>query len=275
MMESPLKAFLRQIFPPAFMRLLQRTRVYWRGDYKTWEEAVADCSGYDQENILQKNDEATSQVTSGRYPYERDTILFDQVIYSWPLLSGLLWSHSIHGSLHVMDVGGSLGSTHNQNIKFLKPLKYSWNIVEQKNHVALGKQKYQTSNLHFFDSIEECLQKSAINTVLISSTLQYLPDPMGFLTNLKTKQIPIILLDRVSILHSKKNRLTKQTVPSWIYKASYPCWFFSESLILSALSSHYDLIEKFESSERNETFIDGLTPSSDHGYIFKLKSAVL
>ena len=270
-MKTLIKSFLRQILPPVVLSVLKKRSIHWRGNYPDWQSAKNDCQGYDKQAILDQIDIATEKIVSGQFPYERDSVVFDEIQYSWPLLTGLLWSHSLHGKLNVMDIGGSLGSTYRQNIKFLKSIDCKWNIVEQKNYVALGNLKYQTAELKFFDSIEDCLSKNSVNTLVISSTLQYLEDPMSFLEKLGSFKIPVLLLDRVSIIDSSENRLTKQTVPKDIYSASYPCWFFSENKILEILKKDYELVEKFEAFVKNETFIDGQTRSQDYGYILKRK----
>jgi putative methyltransferase (TIGR04325 family) len=214
------------------------------------------------------------QVVRGLYPYERDSVLFDHIEYSWPLLSGLLWSAGIHGQLNLIDFGGSLGSTYQQNRKFLSSVPHEWHIVEQPAFVSLGRAKYQTNQLRFYGSIEECLQSRKVNTLLISSTLQYLPDPVGFLRQTLTNQFPVVILDRLSIVPGLDGlRLTKQSVSDKIYSASYPCWFFSEDIILDEFKKDYELVERFEAHPLNECFIDGRTRAVDYGYIFRRRNS--
>ena len=55
--------------------------------------------------------------------YERDSVLFDTIRYSWPLLSDLLRAASEdQNHLSVLDFGGSLGSSYYQNRVFLSHL---------------------------------------------------------------------------------------------------------------------------------------------------------
>jgi putative methyltransferase (TIGR04325 family) len=254
------------------MEALQRRRSPWRGDYPTWETACAKASGYASADILKKVAEATEQVISGKAAYERDSVVFDQIEYSWPVLAGLLRVAARNGSLEVLDFGGSLGSSYRQNMRFLKDLPHHWNIVEQENYVTLGKARFETETLRFHRSIEECLGKGNINAFFSSSTLQYLENPIDFLGELSCFEFPTLILDRVSIIASDQNRLTLQTVPKEIYEASYPCWFFSEKRLFDAIGEKYRLVEKFESFIKNEAWIDGSVHSSDWGYIFELKN---
>ena len=80
-------------------------------------------------------------VVDGRAAYERDSVLFEEVEYVWPLLASLMWVGARHlGSLNVLDFGGSLGSTYFQNRIFLATLpSVRWNIVEQPRHVEVGR----------------------------------------------------------------------------------------------------------------------------------------
>ena len=67
------------------------SRYGWSGDYLTWNEAYNQSLGYDQSNILEKVKGATLKVKKGEAIYERDSVLFNSVEYSWPLLSALMW----------------------------------------------------------------------------------------------------------------------------------------------------------------------------------------
>lgn len=267
-MKNKLKENIKQFLPPIVLNMLRKNNVFWRGSFSSWKEASELCSGYGENNILEKVDKATSQVVNGAYPYERDSVLFNEIQYSWPVLSGLLLAGAKYGRIHVLDFGGSLGSSYYQNKKFLSHIEHSWNIVEQNNFVELGKSKYQTKHLFFYESIEKCLQEKEVNTLFISSTLQYLEDPIEFLNKIISYNFPIIILDRISIIHSPSNRLTIQSVPSSIYKAKYPCWFFNDQIILEVFKNNYELLESFDSFVLNKTYVDGEVLSTDKGYIF-------
>ena len=116
-------------------------------DCKTWEEAENISTGYDTIEIIQKVQESALKVKNGKATYERDSFIFDEIQYSWPLLAGLMFAVAIHrGELKLLDFGGSLGTTYFQNKKFLDKLQLvSWNIVEQKhfvNHVQVCSRTY-------------------------------------------------------------------------------------------------------------------------------------
>jgi putative methyltransferase (TIGR04325 family) len=84
----------------------------WSGNYAFWEEAKANYSGYDADNILKKCKNALLKVKNGEAVYEKDRVLFDEIRYSWGLLAGLQKA-AVEGnnSIYVLDFEGSLEST--------------------------------------------------------------------------------------------------------------------------------------------------------------------
>jgi putative methyltransferase (TIGR04325 family) len=265
-----LRGSMKLILPPIVWELLRsRHTSPWKGDFATWDEALGQATGYDHRLILEKVEEATDAVFQGLAPYERDSVIFPEIEYSWPTLAGLLWSAALHDELNVLDFGGSLGSSYRQNVRFLKNLPHRWNVVEQPHLVDVGRRKYRHDGLYFYSTIDECLSQQTPNTFFCSSTLQYLSNPELFLNDVVARAFPVLIFDRLSIIQGDRHRLTVQTVPEHIYRASYPCWFFSEQRLLKILSRDYELIEKFESYIKNETWIDGEVRSMDFGYIFR------
>src|SRR5450631_4680247 len=124
--------YLRQLIPPIFFTLLKKGEKYgWKGDYKNWQEAKDLSGAYEDTLILDKVKQALLKVKNARAVYERDSVLFDRIHYSWPLLSALLWITTLNkGSLKVADFGGSLGSSYFQNRKFLSSVsRLQWNII--------------------------------------------------------------------------------------------------------------------------------------------------
>ncbi len=220
----------------------------WSGDYLTWEDACRDAAGYDEASILEKVFEANMKVKRGEAVYERDSVVFNHIEYSWPLLSGLMWGAALHqGNLRMIDFGGSLGSTFRQNKFFLNTLSnVSWNIVEQPHFVEAGQKYFLENDLFFFESIQACCACKQIDGILFSSVLQYLEDPYAFLKSLREYCFDYILIDRTPFSPDDKDKITVQHVPDEIYKASYPCHFLSSSRFLEAIGEkEYRIVEWF------------------------------
>jgi putative methyltransferase (TIGR04325 family) len=255
-----LRNFAKHIWGDHSFRQLQLT-----GSFDCWEEAVAESTGYDAEEILQKTATALRKVKHGDAVYERDSVLFDEVQYAWPLLAALMWvAARCGGKINVMDFGGSLGSTYFQNRAFLDSIQdVRWNIVEQLSHVLAGQREFQNERLRFFESIDACVAESQPDLVLLSGVLQYLERPYDILDALRQTDATFLLVDRTPFWSGSNDRLCVQNVPAEIYCASYPSWIFSLPRFRSILSLHWDVISEFDAIDK----LVGPVPLSYRGLV--------
>ena len=262
-----MKKFLKLILPPILILLFKKikpSRYGWKGKYKSWLEANEHCTGYSDETIIKKVRESMISVKTGLAVFERDSVLFKESKYNWPLLTALLFSHSKKNYLSIIDFGGSLGSSYYQNKKYLIHLKnLKWGIVEQPSFVKVGKEEFENNSLMFFNDIEECNNQINPNTLLLSSVLQYLEDPYKHLEYLLSHNYQTIIIDRTPFVLGHEY-VSIQYVPPKIYKANYPCWFFNENKLLNLFSrKEYHIIDTFET-------IDGKTSNYEFkGFIFE------
>lgn len=229
----------------------------WFGNYPSWADVMSKTDGYDSEIILQRTKNSLLKVKNGEAVYERDSVLFDKKQYPFPLLSFLLHSAAIKGRpLHILDFGGSLGSTYFQIKEFLTPnVCQSWNVIEQSHYVASGKAHFEDEQLKFYHTIDSCLKDKQIDFVLISGSIQYLEEPHLFLRKLAAYQFDFILFDRTPFHHEVNDRLTLQHVPPEIYDASYPSWFFNQEEFLNHFSDTYTVVADFPSYVEGESVL--------------------
>lgn len=215
------------------------------GDYSSWDEVEKLCDGYSSSNILDTTLDSTLKVKSGEAVFERDSFIFDKVQYSWGLLASLFKiAVESNNKLRVLDFGGALGSHYFQNKEFLKPVEIEdWTVVEQEHYVNAGNEKIADNILHFANSIED-VQNS--NVLILSSVLQYLPNPYEWLEKFINKGTDYIIVDRIAFSLEKRDRLTLQVVPPSIYDAKYPAWFLNEKKFLSYFENKYELIADFD-----------------------------
>jgi putative methyltransferase (TIGR04325 family) len=218
------------------------------GDYSSWQDALAASSGYDSEIILEKTKAALLKVKNNEAAFERDSVLFDEIQYAWPVLAGLMWvAARSSGRLNVLDFGGSLGSTYFQNRAFLVGLcDVRWNIVEQAQHVEAGKRWFEDDRLKFYTSIEECLNETQPQVILLSSVLQYIPEPYSLLDKMSNLTCDYLIVDRTPFWNGPNERLCVQYVPAEIYAASYPSWIFSRQKFHQCLTEHWDVVAEFD-----------------------------
>jgi putative methyltransferase (TIGR04325 family) len=245
------KNIIKNLLPPALLRILTGLFYGWYGNFSSWNDAMKKSKGYDSQEILEKVKDSSLKVKNGLAVYERDSLLFDHVEYSFPLLSGLLWiAGKNNGKLNVLDFGGSLGSSYFQNRVFLDALsEVNWCIVEQPEFVKVGREFFEDKKLHFFNSIEDCLKLYDIHLVLLSSVLQYLEEPYNMLEKIKLQNPEYIIIDRTPFVKGN-DRITVQKVNPKIYKGSYPCWFFNEEKFISSIRREYNLILEFDALDK-------------------------
>ncbi len=245
-----MKKLIKSLIPPILLegvRKIKSRQYGWKGDYNTWQEAENTATGYDTDEILKTVTSSLLKVKNGEAVYERDSVIFDKIQYSWPLLSGLMFcAAKSGGTLQVVDFGGSLGSTYFQNKKFLDKLdNVNWNIIEQKHFVDIGKNKFEDERLKFFYNIDECIEKENPSVLLLSGVLQYIEKPYELLDDILKNNFEYILIDRTPFCKINE-KITLQIVPPDIYEASYPCRFLNEKEFIRYLGDkNYKVIESF------------------------------
>jgi putative methyltransferase (TIGR04325 family) len=250
----PLRALARKV--KGYLRAPARTErgeVTFTGDYATWADAVAHCTGYSAPVIVERTCASLLKVKRGEAVFERDSVLFDTPEYSFPVLTGLLRAALVNGGrLSVADFGGSLGSSYFQFRKFLRgTTSLEWSVIEQPAHVRCGREHFEDEALRFFDTMEECLAARRPNVLLLSGVIQCLPDPYGALNGLLAHGIRHAIVDRTAFLAADRDRLTVENVPAWIYPASYPSWFLSETKVTGAMTAAgYSLVADFAGFDR-------------------------
>jgi putative methyltransferase (TIGR04325 family) len=268
-------------WPGNFKRLFRRQQlsqnmdqnIVFNGDYGSWDDAVQSSTGYDAGVILEKTCAALLKVKKGEAAYERDSVLFDKIQHAFPVLAGLLRVAQAHdGQLCVVDFGGALGSSYFQCRDFLQVVRqFEWLVVEQSAHIACGRKNFESDQLRFCNTIEECMTGHQPNALLLSSVLQYLPNPYEILQKLLSHRISHVIVDRTAFLVSGHERLTVQHVPDSIYPASYPAWFFNEAKFTRAIeSAGYSLVADFPGA-------DDISPEGEKahfkGFIYERRGA--
>ena len=236
--------------PPRMIHIVKQ-RIFgfgYFGNYSSWEEARAKSGSYANPEILSKTKDALLKVKTGEAVYERDSVLFDKVHHSWPLLACLQRvALENEGRLSVLDFGGSLGSSYFQCRAFLPNLdKLEWSVVEQKDHVNCGKHELEDDILAFYYKVEECLKVRKPNVILFSGVIQYLEKPYDLVASILNYGFKNVIIDRTPFLKGKTDMITVQKVSPKIYDVSYPSWIFGYSKFTAFFSKNYRLLAEFD-----------------------------
>jgi putative methyltransferase (TIGR04325 family) len=252
--------------------LANEITVLFSGNYNSWNEVKEIAEGYDSAHILEKCKTSLLKVKNGEAVYERDSVLFDEIQYSWPLLAGLQRvALENKGNLCVMDFGGSLGSTYYQNKEFLNTLnKLEWCIVEQKEFVDCGKKYFEDEQLKFYYTVEKCISDHKPDVLVLSGVLQYLEKPYEWIEKFIALKIPYIIIDRTTLVKSERDILTVQNVPEGIYKASYPAWFFNIDRFIEQFKN-YATLASFDTHQGVVIHLENGLTSTYKGYILKYR----
>ena len=275
-MRTQLKRTLKTLAPPLLLdhiQVLTGTKIRFTGDFKSWSEAEAASGGYSTPAILEQTIKAARRVKSGMAAFERDGVAFKEMEYNFPLAWALMRTAARCGKLHVLDFGGSLGSSYFQSRTLVRSsLDLRWAIVDQLAHVEAGKKEFANTELSFHTTIDEACQDHRFDALLLSGVIQCLSDPYGFLEDVLNRRIPSIILDRTPFMVDGTNRLTIERVPRRIYRASYPAWFFCEKQVLSKFAKHYDQVATWPALDKHH-------PQGGRahykGFLFELKPSAV
>ena len=268
------RSLARNLTPPILLRAF-RTRaagqIRFIGKYPDWQAALAVSHGYATNTIFEKTREAALKVVRGQAVYERDSVLFDHVEFSFPVIAALLRRAGADGGrLRVLDFGGALGTSYRQFKAFQPSLReLHWSIVEQARYAACGREHFENNELRFFDNIAAAVKHAKPNAVLLSGVLQYLEDPHGLIREIAASTAATIVVDRTHCSGSAEDVLSVQVVPPFIYDASYPSWIFSRSKLMQAFAEKHRLVVSFNDTAYSWTGPDGAFDLS--GFVFDPK----
>lgn len=252
-MKRHIKPLIKKLAPPFCFDLyksLFQSPAY-SGPYSSFEEAKKNSSGYNTPVIFEKVKQSTHLMLEDSHSFAQDGISNATPTYRYPVIATLLQQASQHGELRVIDFGGALGTSYLALTRFLgnTALNIQWGIVEQPHYVMYGKKNLATDSLHFFDTVEEAISYIRPTVCLLSSSLQYLPNPETQLNAMFKQRFDCIIIDRIPTQTGNKHLIGVEQVPKQIYDASYPVWLFSYPTILSLCQQHYQTILPIDCTE--------------------------
>ena len=185
----------RRLLSP-FVRRFVPSSLPMQGTYLSFAAAMADSNGYDSPQVLQKVMHATRAVVEGHALYERDGTAF-HFRPNLPILKVL--KSLINPQATIADFGGGLGSLY-VNAPDLFQCGCRYLVLEQTVMVLAGSRMASEYGLpiEFLDADQDPLPP--VDILVLSSVLQYLPDPWGTLANLLQECQPrSVIVDRTAV----------------------------------------------------------------------------
>jgi len=250
-MRSP---FIRNWVPTRLREIANKAlgaTIVYKGPYPDWEGAQRATTGYDADFILRRVHNATQRVFAGDADYEQDGSAMSGIPAPGHALPALLLAAALDGGrLSVLDFGGGLGSHFLRWRSSLAPLPdLHWTIVEQAHFAVVGRRLFADLPVVTFVEDVPAAADARPNAVLLSSVLQYLPDPFDAFDRLIALAPRVLVIDRTPLLDAGSALILSQHVPRQLGRASYPIRVLSRSAIEDRLQPRYMALSQFESSD--------------------------
>jgi putative methyltransferase (TIGR04325 family) len=264
-----MKKKLLEFIPPIITKKIARRKWRFIGDYPSWEKAKIDSSGYEAKSVIEgieskfKEWLATREAEAGK----KKTLFLDHADKT--LLSAIIpvMMHIRKNEIRVLDIGGSLGG-HYIVVRDLTPkwINIQWDIIETTSLAHLANTSYPRKEVKWYDNLNDVRERE-YDIVFSSGTLQCLPNPEETLEFINKISHQYLILNRLPLIDSHRDRLTIQIVPKSYYSGSYPSWFFSSSKWLDIFSKYYTSMYYWH-IENHEVYLDKLVVTYS-GYVFK------
>lgn len=217
--------------------------------------AQAQAIGFHNSHINANAVGAAKAVIEGRGAFERDGVLFDEPEPRVPVVSALANLRTGGGVLRVLDIGGGLGSSYWQNRDAAGVPDLDWTVVERDELVELAK-SLPTHPVKYRSDLQSALKESW-DAIVLSSVLQYLPDPKATLQMVTSSDCRAIIVDRTPMHAGAKDIACLQKTPAHIYPGSYAAWILSRSRLEDAFQG-WKIIDRFPGIEPNMCSVKGV-----------------
>lgn len=234
-----IKKILRRIYR-LFLKKTKTEQLMWTENINAWNTQ----NTYDADNIIKKVYQATKNVKDGIFPYERDSVNFNEPIYQDSFIITLKKAIKKFGkNITILDFGGALGSHYYCYSKYpeFSDINFTWVIIEQEKFIEIGKKEFEDKNLKFCKDFKEMITSyNKPNVIIASSVFMYIENYNTFLEELIKLKSEFFLVARTFIDPTlNKNTTTTQNIPEGIYKAEYPCYIFCEDFYKPIIESDY------------------------------------
>lgn len=224
---------IRRYIPIALIDLaviLNRKRHGFLGKFESFDDALEECIGYEDPNIVQVYlEKYESEIKHDAANYG-DSVLIDREIRLINALQYAVASLPNKSSVKVLDFGGGFGM-HYPIVKTFLHDKLDEFVVCESPAVANALSKFNSEQLSWISDINN-LNQGSVDVIITSGTIQCLSSPFETLESMSSLS-EWIVLDRVPVIEGQHTQLMRQnTVTSKGDRTSYPGWFFSEKDLL-------------------------------------------
>lgn len=172
--------------------------------------------------------------------------------------------------MHVIDFGGGFGQEYFNDRNILGGMKeIKWIVVDQKKHIAYGKEYLETEELRFTESLEEAmaLTKGKCSFLILGSVLQYIDNWKEFLAKVLSLNIPYLLINRQH--NAEKERICIQNMGGYNSRSVFR--IFNKQELLDCITDKYELFDQIKYPECGAIFSDLYV--EENCWLFRRKAA--
>jgi len=217
----------------------------------SWDTASKSTTGYCSEEVLQ---DFLERKSSFHVAFPRTTFVSPRFM---PLSLAMLRcisakSNSDAKELRILDVGGAFGEYYYWARKVFPELELKWDILETDLLARAARDSEDNpSPINWISS----LNKSAPNydIAILSSVLQYIPDPWSFLEPIAEISGHLIIT-RFPLTTCGFDEVATQHIRTRGRKISYPTHFLDEELALQRLNGFGDILLRWMAPEDRHIF---------------------
>lgn len=264
--DSPLRPWLT---PKWIARLLLGRSNRLSGCYSSFADASTE-STYPDGAPVTEDLAAARDVLQGKAAYCRDGVRFFTPPASVGLsaLAVLAAAAGETGSTRILDFGGGAASLYLAHRPLWSVLPaLSWNIVEREQLVAEAKSLFSELPIHWHTSLEDACAEQAPDLVIMSSVLQYLPNPSLTLQQVCELKPRWLVIDRTPLGRQGTDIIAMQRSPRALHGSCYPSWIFGRNGALGIPDQAYGCV--MHQASDDPVLLHRMRPVEYHGWLFR------
>lgn len=241
------------------------------GRYVNFEEALS-ASTYPDGAPVSDDLAAARDVLQGQAAYCRDGMCFSAppATIALSALGVLAASSAKSGNTRILDFGGGAASLYLAYRPLWEKIRgLSWHIVEREQLVSKARTLFSGVPINWHTSLDEACAKQAPDIVVMSSVLQYMPDPTAVLQRICDLEPAWLVIDRTPVVTRDSDTIALQRSPRTLHDSSYPSWIFGHSGALRIPRQTYECIMHKPSDD--PVLLHRLRPVRYHGWLYRLK----
>jgi len=210
-MNHNIKKILKESILKKLIKYISQKFQYnsFKGDFKNFNQINSNLTPYDSNKIIKKVYVAYKATSKTSYLIDRDGEILFKKNQNFQLLEAISKNLKNQKKNCIVDYGGSLANFYRNNANYLKKLNLIWLVIDNNKICLIGKKKIKDNNIYFFKNLKLANQflisrNIKVNIFLFGSSIQYLKNFEKLLSNIRSRGIKKILIDRQPVLKSKK-----------------------------------------------------------------------